>query len=414
MALDQVKTRKTLTAVEDHGGVSQKPTSILSESAGIDGSYWVLSTHSVTDPEIRKQFDHLAEVSIESNPFFKPAFLHAGIENLAQSKVEFLCLFDKSGNESKLKLFAPIEYCSLGIRKKTVLRIWSHEYAPLSTLLLDPVDPDETLRQLTNCLCDANDSVASALLFEHLPNNSRLARFLFLQPSLSQILIRYFLLSRAGINSPKSLSMSTQGLKGKRKQRLRRAEEGLKDLGKLSYQVATQVDTAEPLLNAHLKMEAEGWKGERGTAVIQKPETEQFFRQAVNGSIENGNCTVHSLLIDEKPVATMLMMEDKGAHYPWKIAFDEKYAPYSVGNLLLIRVNSWLDKQTQFEYLDSLADPLNHTANRFWPEKTEFHNMVIGLGKDATKTACQFAGEFRFRNRMKYRAKKILSKLTDS
>ena len=383
----------------------------IGSSAGIEGTAWTLeivdeTRTSATSKEVAK----LAHNCQHANPFFELPFLAPASTNLSEEKIEYLCLYENTGNHRTLKMFAPVTRSRIGIRRHSVMRVWSHPYAPLSTPLFDDTDSVRTILELVNCLESATTEYGDAVLFENLPKNSGFTRMIYGEPRLSERLVRFSPSSRGSIIGQSGLRKAVLKITGKRKQRLRKAMEGLKTIGKVSYRIDSDLAGIGIALLKHLDLEDRCWKGKRGTSILKSVAATEFTENSVKGMAAQNKCAIHSLLLDGKPVASMILFYSKGHYFPWKIAFDEQFAKFSVGNLLLSRVNEQISRDDRFVLLDSLASELNETARRFWPDSMELSSMVIGLGPEGSKIALQIASEMDLLSRAKLAIKKRLGR----
>ena len=60
-------------------------------------------------------------------------------------------------------------------------------------------------------------------------------------------------------------------------------------------------------LEEFLAMEASGWKGQQGTALLSNKTDAAFVRGAVGGLAERGCASIHSLYLDGKPVSMQIV-----------------------------------------------------------------------------------------------------------
>jgi CelD/BcsL family acetyltransferase involved in cellulose biosynthesis len=113
------------------------------------------------------------------------------------------------------------------------------------------------------------------------------------------------------------------------KRRLRRATE--------EYDVRLRrVDKADPeALEAFFDLEKRGWKGKSGTAIACSAVTREFYASVARGAAEHGYLSIYFLEFDGIPVAGHLGLWHNGRYYLPKVAYDETYARFSPGQLIL-------------------------------------------------------------------------------
>ena len=111
--------------------------------------------------------------------------------------------------------------------------------------------------------------------------------------------------------------------------RLRRR---LAEHGKLEHKVARTPDDVRLGLETFLTLEAAGWKGRERTAMAVDRYRAAFAREAVHRLSEQDMCRVHSLTLDGKVVACLIVFIEAGIAYTWKTAYDEVLCPVLAGN----------------------------------------------------------------------------------
>lgn len=82
------------------------------------------------------------------------------------------------------------------------------------------------------------------------------------------------------------------------------------------------------------RMEAAGWKGQRGTAVNLDNVQGKFYREVLERFCEVGEGVIFRLRFNDTTVASQLCLERDGMLASLKIAYDEAYRNYSPGFLL--------------------------------------------------------------------------------
>jgi CelD/BcsL family acetyltransferase involved in cellulose biosynthesis len=121
---------------------------------------------------------------------------------------------------------------------------------------------------------------------------------------------------------------------GSRK-KLRQHRRRLEEKGKLELEVWNTPEAAGQAFEDFLRLEAAGWKGRRGTALLSDPAEAAFVRGMVAALAERGNAQVHALYLDGKPASMQIVLRAGAAAFTWKTAYDEALHDYSPGMLLL-------------------------------------------------------------------------------
>ena len=87
-------------------------------------------------------------------------------------------------------------------------------------------------------------------------------------------------------------------------------------------------------LRALPRPRSKGWKGARGTALIEEPTRAAFAREAAEVSRATVALRVHELALDGAAIASGVELRAGRRAFFWKIAYDEAFAAYSPGVLL--------------------------------------------------------------------------------
>ena len=382
---------------------------ILSSYSGMDSTRWDLGIlESLNDTNLQNEVSNLASVSTAPNPFFEIPILSAANTHLSSDMGSCIFLSRTLGQKQELKLFAPVKLVRLGLGRNPTIRFWSHDYAPLGQPLMED-DPDgEILHALIECLSSARHETFRALLIDHLPRRGKFLEGIYQSPRLADRLRLFSPSHRAGLGSLAGQSYSASLLSGKRKQRLRKARERLSALGEVRFELSRTMPDIKTHLEEFLELEASGWKGERSTALSSSKDTLEFTRAAIGGMAQIDRCEIHSMHLDSKAVSSLITFEANGFYFPWKIAFDESYADYSVGNLLMVHATELLTRRDGFRGLDSLASESNMTANRFWPDRLEMCSVIISLSGEHGKHSTELANQIEMVRRAKKSLKRLL------
>ncbi|MCB1508224.1 MAG: GNAT family N-acetyltransferase [Hyphomicrobiaceae bacterium] len=128
------------------------------------------------------------------------------------------------------------------------------------------------------------------------------------------------------------------------------------------------------------QIEASGWKGRAGSALINRPEQRAFFEMAVTRLAGEDRARIDALYADGAMIAAVVSIRDAERWYPWKMGQEESFGKFSPGALVLEDLTRRLlgDGGRQVR-LDSLADPGHQLAERIWTERRAFVDCVVPL-----------------------------------
>jgi CelD/BcsL family acetyltransferase involved in cellulose biosynthesis len=102
-------------------------------------------------------------------------------------------------------------------------------------------------------------------------------------------------------------------------------------------QVEVRIEPARPgesLLTEFLALEAAGWKGRAGTAILQRPRELAFYTDLINTLREQGRLEWQTVRVGGRLIAAGFGVRCGDALVLPKIAYDEEFADYSPGSLL--------------------------------------------------------------------------------
>jgi hypothetical protein len=137
-------------------------------------------------------------------------------------------------------------------------------------------------------------------------------------------------------------------------------------------------DTQEAF-ETFLKLEAAGWKGARGTALLCDAAGVAFARQMVAALAERGNASVALLCVDGRAIAAQVLMYCGTTAYTWKTAFSPDYAKYSPGALLIDRITDDLFSSAGITAIDSCSYEGSFMA-QLWAGRRKMADLLIDVG----------------------------------
>ncbi|HET7413996.1 MAG TPA: GNAT family N-acetyltransferase, partial [Pararhizobium sp.] len=83
-----------------------------------------------------------------------------------------------------------------------------------------------------------------------------------------------------------------------------------------------------------------------------------------------------------------------GEAYAWKTAYNEDYAGFSPGKLLMMRVTEWHLDDANILRSDSCAVPDHPIMSRLWRERLAMGTLIVGLDpwrdRDVRQVTTQF------------------------
>ena len=108
--------------------------------------------------------------------------------------------------------------------------------------------------------------------------------------------------------------------------------------GSLVFRTVTGGPTLEEDLESFLKLEASGWKGRSGTAILSEPSTERFYRSFAAVAAQRGLLRLNLLELDGTLIAGSYDCAFAGVAFLLKTSFSEPHSRLSPGLVLLAEV----------------------------------------------------------------------------
>jgi len=92
--------------------------------------------------------------------------------------------------------------------------------------------------------------------------------------------------------------------------------------------------TPETLGRYH-ELERSSWKGERGCAIISESHRLHYYNQIAGAADRYGYLALSFLMLDERAIAGVFGLTNRGKFYYLRCAFDPAYSRYSPGQILI-------------------------------------------------------------------------------
>ncbi len=177
----------------------------------------------------------------------------------------------------------------------------------------------------------------------------------------------------------------------------------LEDLGTVSLQIAAGDEALGKPLEEAFTIEASGWKGTNGTAILSQPETRGFYREVASWAAQRGTLRIASLQVDGRTVAMHLSIEAGGDYYMLKTGYDAEFEKVGPGKLLdwMMVQHAFSSDLDSFEFLGD-AEPYKLTWADEHHERVElqafkrspsgqFDRLIQVRGRSLARRALAFA-----------------------
>jgi CelD/BcsL family acetyltransferase involved in cellulose biosynthesis len=335
----------------------------------------------------------LASRALEPNPFFEPAMMLSAFRLLPHDSGLALLVVSSGARWQACMPVVPVTRWRGS--PFSALSTWRHDYSFLSTPLLDREAASDAADALVAFLRRGAkrwrflvlDWVGEGAALEHIEAAARARRVPFVRFNSFS---RAFLRRRDDGDYLAALGKETRRRLGQRRRALERK------VG--APRVVERAGGDREAVELFLALEASGWKGQEGTALLSRPEDAEFFRELCDAFARDDRLEVRELDVDEKVLAMSCRIRAGEGTFCFKVAYDEEYKSYAPGNQLEIDNLEYFHECHGSSWVDSCADPGNDFFNRLFPDRRTLSTVVIacgGLRGTAVVRALQLARRLR-------------------
>jgi CelD/BcsL family acetyltransferase involved in cellulose biosynthesis len=313
--------------------------------------------------------------AIEPNAYYDPLWaLPVSSSARGRTGAEALLAWD---NERLIGLM-PVRWSRRALSLPGSMLVGWSAYAPLTVPTLDR---DRAVRAAGELIEAARKTGARALLLPAVTTDG--PAFVAMQQALAErdlcakILRSY---RRAGLDAGQDGDATLrEALGAKKLKELRRQRHRLEDAGPLVFSVATTPADVTASLEEFLALEARGWKGVRGTGLMQHEGDARFIRSAAPALAAQRRFEIASLTRNGETLASGLILRDAATAYFFKIAMDEKQARSSPGVQLTLDLTRHLCADPLIASADSSTDLAHPMIDHIWRQRIAIADMFIAL-----------------------------------
>ncbi|MHB0768528.1 GNAT family N-acetyltransferase [Bradyrhizobium sp. 5.13L] len=323
------------------------------------------------------QWRALAQRAVEPNGYYLPGW-ELAVSATARGRTDALALTAFNGSGTRLIGLMPV--ISLWRAWKIPLPALATAH-PYGTLCSPLIDRDAPLEATTRLLQQARAAGVHALVLTDVALDGAAMN------SLKQVLdrdgLRPRVLSsyiRASLDATRDgETLLREALGAKKLKELRRQRHRLEEHGAVMFEVARRPDEIGPALETFLQLEAGGWKGKRGTALIQHVGDATFIRRAVPALAETAQCEIVTLRAGTTPVAAGIVLRHQDRAFFFKLGIDERFARYSPGVQLTLDLTRHLCADPAIASADSTASADHPMINPIWRGRFAIGDVLIPL-----------------------------------
>ncbi len=320
----------------------------------------------------------LAERTIEPNAYYLPDWeLAVNASALGRTGASALTALDEASS-ARLTGLMPVVPLWRAYRIPLPALVSAHPYGTLCTPLIDRDMADVAAAQLMQ---QARNSGARALILREVSLDGPAIR------ALTDNLARGGIGARVLQSHVRACLDATgdgetlfhDALGAKKLKELRRQRHRLADHGAVRFDVARSPDEVTAAIETFLALEASGWKGQRGTALVQVEGDAIFIRRATRALAGTGQCEIVTLRAGDTPVAAGIVLRHQARAFFFKLGVDERFAKYSPGVQLTLDLTRHLCADPSIMSADSTASPDHPMINPIWRGRLAIGDVLIPL-----------------------------------
>ena len=322
----------------------------------------------------------LSERAIEPNGYYLPDWEHA-VNATAPGRTGAFALSAWDVSPKRLTGLMPVIALWRAFKMPLPALISAHPYGTLCTPLLDR---DKVEAAVAGLLEAARQAGARALILRETSLEGEAMRA-FKEVCLRESLRPHILQAhrRASLDATGDAETLLRNALGRKKlKELRRQRHRLGAHGAVSFDVARTPQQVASAIEIFLKLEASGWKGKRGTALIQTAGDAAFIRRATVALAEKAQCEIVTLRAGETPVAAGIVLRHGNRAFFFKLGVDETFAQFSPGVQLTLELTRHLCADPRITSADSTASPDHPMINPIWRGRFAIGDALIPLRRN--------------------------------
>lgn len=321
-------------------------------------------------------WDDLAAHALEPNGYYlSPWALAVDAGARGRSDVDVLCGFAPA---RRLVALLPVVSAWRAFRLPLPIVVSAESYGTLHTPLLLGDDAIGAAQALCD---DARAAGAHAIVLRHVPLDGPAVgaiRQALARDGLEPTVLHSY--ARAALDATGDAETLLRDALGPKKlKELRRQRHRLGEVGALKFTVASTSDEVARAIDTFLALEAGGWKGKRGTALVQHEGDAAFIRCATVELAARGQCEIAVLAAGETPVAAGIVLKHATRAFWFKLGVDERFAKLSPGVQLALELTRYFCADPSVTFVDSTAPADSPMINPIWRGRFVIGDILIPL-----------------------------------
>jgi hypothetical protein len=328
-------------------------------------------------------WESLAAAAIEPNPFYEHWMLIPALREFADRNVRILFVYNSQGDERSAVLCGVIPIVRQSSYRKlpiSNLSLWKHKYCFHCTPLLragfaervltaycDWAEQNSNLWSLTEFNETSGDGLFAQLVNDEL---ARRGCRTYQVESFERAMLE------PAVNGETYLQTNVSG--GRLKE-FRRQFNRLKEKGEVDFVELDREEDLEDWIQNFMDLEASGWKGRAGSAMLLDEASRNFFSEVVGEAFRRSRLVMTGLRLDGKPIALKCNLLAEPGGFAFKIAFNEEYAHFSPGIQLELETILRIHRRPRIRWMDSCAVPNHPMIDHLWMERRRIRTVTVPM-----------------------------------
>lgn len=352
------------------------------------------------DARLLARWAELEREALEPNPFFAQQMVLPAARHLRDGASTQLLIAESA---DRLVFLMPV-WGGRGFRGISLpeLRSWMHDYCFLGTPLLSAHDdPDQTWTAIRNELRRA--SPEPLLVMQLHSSDGPVAAALRRTDAQLGLGVRQSpLASRGFVHRRPAPTYAAEWIARRHRANLARRRRDLSrklgaEIGAVD-RASTDLDQA---LEQFLRLEASGWKGRTGTALLCRPGHDRFFREVIRGFSEQGRLMFLSLQAGTRVLAQNAALVGGRGLFGFKKAYDETFARWSPGTLLDLDVLAWFHEMQELHWLDTCSSPEDQAGGHLFGDRRATCTLLLPVSPVGSAAAAMLSTALRARQHLR-------------
>ena len=363
--------------------------------------------------DLQDELDYLSNRAMEPNVFFTGQFLAPAMPRLEDRQVRLAILRDTEGR-NRARFLLPFSIDRPGFSfGAPIINAWSNPFGPLGTPLVDGEGAAETIDNFLEALAQPGTGLPQVLVFPDVRTDgaaTKLIKAVAMGRNLPVTITNTR--KRAMLESfEDGDTYLRNSISAKHQRELRRQWRRLETTGEITYTVVRQPKEIHRKMEEFLLLEASGWKGREKSAMSMDRYRAAFAREAVHNLAAADKVRIHTIDLNGKAIASLIVFISSGEAYTWKTAYNEDYAAFSPGKLLMAKVTDWHLDDANIVRTDSCAVSDHPIMDYLWKERSTLGSLIIGLTPNRDRDVRQVEAQLHLYQNTRNVARNIRNKI---